>query len=248
MPTQTNSSTNKPEEVIVLNNVKKTFGPMTVFEDISLHVNKNEVVSVLGSSGSGKSTLFNIIAGLYGVDEGIVKVKGSIGYMQQKDLLLPWKTVYDNIALPLKIKKVAKEDINMKIQKYLPVVGLQGYENKYPYQLSGGMRQRASFMRTLMTAEDIMLFDEAFGSLDSVTRGQMQKWLLEMKDILGNTVLFITHDIDEAIYLSDRIYVLSKIPAKIQKEIVVDFHKDDKDKRLLSHKLLELKSEILKLL
>ncbi len=248
MPLQMNSSQRDSDTVISLKNVGKSFGEMVVFKDISLHVNRGEIVSILGSSGSGKSTLFNIIAGLIPVDHGDVIVKGTVGYMQQKDLLLPWKTVSANVGLPLKLKGVEKEDIKKRIEEYLPLVGLEGYEDKFPFQLSGGMRQRASFLRTLMTSEEIFLLDEAFGSLDSITRGQMQKWLLEMKSELDNTVVFITHDIDEAIFLSDRIYVISKIPAEIKKEIDVDFHKDDKNKRLLSSKTLELKQEILRYL
>lgn len=244
MPLQTNSSLN--DTVIKLEHVGKTFGEMVVFEDICLHVNRGEIVSILGSSGSGKSTLFNIIAGLIPIDHGKVAVRGTVGYMQQKDLLLPWKTVASNVGLPLKLKGFAKEDIEKKIKEYLPLVGLEGNEDKYPFQLSGGMRQRASFLRTLMTAEEIFLLDEAFGSLDSITRGQMQKWLLDMKNKFDNTVVLITHDIDEAIYLSDRIYIISKIPAEIKKEIKVDFYNEDKNKRLLSPRTLELKQEILK--
>ncbi|WP_246798158.1 ABC transporter ATP-binding protein [Alkalibacter rhizosphaerae] len=247
MPIPTSSFPNR-KPVILLEHVAKSFDDMIVFEDITLHVEKGEVVTLLGSSGSGKSTLFNIIAGLYGVDRGKVEVEGSVGYMQQKDLLLPWKRVYENIALPLKLQHVSKEIIQEKIEKYLPLAGLEGTEKKYPYQLSGGMRQRVSFVRTLMRAEDIMLFDEAFGSLDYATRRQMQHWLLDMKDTLDNTMVFITHDIDEAIYLSDRIYVLSKIPATIEREIVLDYDRDHKEKRFLSPRTMELKEEILKLL
>lgn len=247
MPIQTNSCQNK-ESLVVLEHVAKAFDDMVVFEDISLHVDRGEMVTLLGSSGSGKSTLFHIIAGLFEKDGGCLSVKGSVGYMQQKDLLLPWKNVYDNIALPLRLQHAPKEAIREKIEKYLPLAGLEGTQEKYPFQLSGGMRQRVSFVRTLMQAEEIMLFDEAFGSLDYATRRQMQRWLLKMKETLGNTMLFITHDIDEAIYLSDRIYILSKIPATIEREIVLDYETVDKEKRFLSPKTLELKEEILRLL
>lgn len=247
MPSPMSISPNN-QTVVRMEHVAKSFEDMVVFDDLSLHVERGEVVTILGSSGSGKSTLFNIIAGLYRVDGGLVEVNGSVGYMQQKDLLLPWKTVYENIALPLTLHKVPKEEIQKKIQRFIPLAGLEGTEEKLPYQLSGGMRQRVSFVRTLMRAEDIMLFDEAFGSLDYATRRQMQHWLLDMKKSLNNTMVFITHDIDEALYLSDRIYVLSKIPATIQREIVLDFDRDLKEKRFLSPKTLELKEEILKLL
>lgn len=242
------SSSPSKEQVVTLEHVGKSFEDMVVFEDISLHVDKGEVVALLGTSGSGKTTLFNLIAGLYGIDHGRLDVKGSVGYMQQKDLLLPWKTVHDNIALPLTLQHVPKDVIRGKIEKYLVLAGLEGTQDKYPYQLSGGMRQRVSFVRTLMRAEEIMLFDEAFGSLDYATRRQMQRWLLEMKENLDNTMIFITHDIEEAIYLADRIYVLSKIPATIEREIVVDYETEDKEKRFLSPQTLELKEEILRLL
>ncbi|NTW73082.1 MAG: ABC transporter ATP-binding protein [Eubacteriaceae bacterium] len=234
--------------VIKLNHVKKDFGELKVLHDVSLEVYKGEFVTILGSSGSGKSTIFNIIAGLIDYDEGEVTVNGSVGYMQQKDLLLPWKNVADNVSLPLMLKKTDKKLIAEKLEAYLPLVGLKGYEESFPFQLSGGMRQRASFLRTLMTSEEIFLLDEAFGSLDSITRRQMQKWLLDMKMKLNNTILLITHDIDEAILLSDRIYVISKIPAVIKREISVDFNRDNKLERFLSPESLKLKEEILEIL
>lgn len=234
--------------LITLDSIEKGFGELKVLEDISIRIDEGEFVSLLGPSGCGKSTIFNIISGLLPQDKGEVHVSGTIGYMQQKDLLLPWKTIMDNVALPLTIKGVDKKTREDKVKKYLPIVGLEGYENNYPFQLSGGMKQRASFLRTLMASEDIMLLDEAFASLDSITKSKMQEWLLDMKTKLNNTILLITHDIDEALLLSDRIYVLSSSPAFIKKEIIVDFNKNNKLERLLSPKTLEFKKEILKLL
>lgn len=249
MPSQTNFSLSEiGETVISLKHVKKDFGELKVLHDVSLEVKKGEVVTILGSSGSGKTTIFNIIAGLTPIDEGEVSVHGSLGYMQQKDLLLPWKNIYDNVSLPLRLKGVKNEIISEKIRAYLPLVGLSGYEDKYPFQLSGGMKQKASFLRTLMTAEEIFLLDEAFASLDSITRNQMQRWLLEMKKRFDNTILLITHDIDEAIMLSDRIYIISKIPSVIKKEIRVGFNRDSKLDRFLSPASLKLKEEILGLI
>lgn len=243
-------SYHKEEEnpLITLNRIEKKYGNVEVLKDISIHINKGEFVSILGPSGCGKSTLFNIVTGLIPQDGGEVKVNGTIGYMQQKDLLLPWKTIMENVALPLILKRVDKKVWEEKVRKYLPIVGLEGYEDKYPSELSGGMKQRASFLRTLMASEDIMLLDEPFASLDSITKGNMQKWLLEMKSKLNNTILLITHDIDEALFLSDRIYVLSSKPAEIKTEMFVGFHQHSKLERLLSPELLKLKEKIIKLL
>lgn len=234
--------------LITLENIEKSFGDIKVLEDITIEIRKGEFVSLLGPSGCGKSTIFNILSELIPQDKGKIYVNGSIGYMQQKDLLLPWKTIMDNVALPLTLKSIDKKTREDKVKRYLPIVGLEGYENNYPFQLSGGMKQRASFLRTLMASEDIMLLDEAFASLDSITKSKMQRWLLDMKNKLNNTILLITHDIDEALLLSDRIYVLSAKPALIKKEILIDFDKDNKLGRLLSPKTLQLKEEILEML
>jgi ABC-type nitrate/sulfonate/bicarbonate transport system ATPase subunit len=211
-------------------------------------LNRGEFVSILGPSGCGKSTLFNIITGFVKEDGGSVFVKDDIGYMQQKDLLLPWKTVISNVVLPLDIRKVNRNKSRKIAEKYIDMFGLGGYEDKYPYELSGGMRQRASFLRTFLSSKEIMLLDEPFGALDSITRGKMQRWILNMKRKLGRSVLFVTHDVEEAIVLSDRIYVLSSKPSKVKKEIAVDFNRDDKENRLFSQELLSMKQDILKLL
>ena len=239
-------NSNKP--LVSLQHIKKSFGTLEVLKDISIDIYQKELITILGPSGCGKSTIFNIISGGLKEDAGRVEINGSLGYMQQKDLLLPWKTIKQNIALPLEIQKVSKEVINNKIEEYMPIVGLEGYEDSYPYELSGGMRQRASFLRTLMAAEDIMLLDEAFASLDSITKSNMHEWLLDIVETIGNTILLITHDIDEALLLSDRIYILSMKPAVVKKEIIVDFNKEDKLERRFSEKSLELKKEIISLL
>ena len=244
---QMNSYQNK-QPLISLKHIEKTFGSLEVLKDISIDLYEGELVSIIGPSGSGKSTIFNIISNTLEADDGSMQVNGSLGYMQQKDLLLPWKTIQENIALPLEIQKVSKQIIDKKIAEYMPIAGLDGYEDNYPYQLSGGMRQRASFLRTLMASEDIMLLDEAFASLDSITKSTMHEWLLHMMEDLNMTILFITHDIDEALLLSDRIYVLSKKPAIIKEEIIVDFNQDDKLERRFSEKTLQLKKQILSLL
>lgn len=246
MRSQTNSCQNN--EVISLKNVTKSFDGDIILKDISIDVNRGEFISILGPSGCGKSTLFNIITGLTNMDSGNISVFGDIGYMQQKDLLLPWKTIMENVVLPLDIKGLNKKASRDKAAMYIELMGLSGYENKYPYELSGGMKQRASFLRTFLSSEEIMLLDEPFGALDSITRENLQKWILDMKKAVERTILFITHDIEEAVFLSDSIYVLGSKPGVVKKRIDLDFYKNDKEKRLFSSELLDYKKEIIKLL
>lgn len=246
MHSQTNSCQNN--EVISLKNITKSFDGNIILKDISIDVNRGEFVSILGPSGCGKSTLFNIITGLTNMDSGNISVFGDIGYMQQKDLLLPWKTIMENVVLPLDIKGLNKKSSREKAAKYIELMGLFGYENKYPYELSGGMKQRASFLRTFLSSEEIMLLDEPFGALDSITRENLQKWILDMKKAVERTILFITHDIEEAVFLSDSIYVLGSKPGVVKKRIDLEFYKKDKEKRLFSSELLDYKKEIIKLL
>ncbi|KOF57574.1 ABC transporter ATP-binding protein [Clostridium sp. DMHC 10] len=246
MHSQTNSCQNN--KVISLKNITKSFDDNIILKDISIDVNRGEFVSILGPSGCGKSTLFNIITGLTNMDSGNISVFGDIGYMQQKDLLLPWKTIMENVVLPLDIKGLNKKSSRSKAAKYIELMGLSGYENKYPYELSGGMKQRASFLRTFLSSEEIMLLDEPFGALDSITRENLQKWILDMKKAVERTILFITHDIEEAVFLSDSIYVLGSKPGVVKKRIDLDFYKKDKEKRLFSSELLDYKKEIIKLI
>ncbi|MEL7597579.1 MAG: ABC transporter ATP-binding protein, partial [Clostridiaceae bacterium] len=192
--------------------IKKNFNNTSVIEDVSFYVKENEFVSLLGPSGSGKSTIFNIISGLLKPDSGKIIINqddytgktGHVSYMYQKDLLLPWKKIIDNAAMPLVLKGEKKDTSREKVLKYFKTFGLEGFEEKYPYQLSGGMKQRAALLRTYMFSKDIMLLDEPFGALDAITRSKMHFWLLDVIKKLNSTVLFITHDIEEAIFLSDR--------------------------------------------
>ena len=194
------------------------FGPENpIFEKISLDVKKGEFVSVIGASGSGKSTLFKLVTGLLEPDQGEILINGrnesgkrlgSVGYMPQKDLLLPWRTVLDNVLLPLEVTKENKKSKLPEVREWLARFGLADYANSYPNELSGGMRQRAAFLRTLMIGKDLLLLDEPFGALDSMTKRNMHSWLLGLWGELQKTVLFITHDLEEAILLSDMIYVL----------------------------------------
>jgi putative hydroxymethylpyrimidine transport system ATP-binding protein len=203
--------------MLSINKLSYSFGEeRAIFDQISLDVNPGEFVSVIGVSGSGKSTLFKLITGLLAPEQGEILIKGqqtgkragSVGYMPQKDLLLPWRTVVDNVLLPIEIAKESKQRKLPEVREWLDRFGLAAYENAYPGELSGGMRQRVAFLRTLMTGKDLLLLDEPFGALDSLTKRKMHSWLLGLWGELQKTVLFITHDLEEAILLSDRIYVL----------------------------------------
>ncbi|OLS35143.1 ABC transporter ATP-binding protein [Bacillus sp. MRMR6] len=182
----------------------------------TMEVKQGEFVSVIGPSGSGKSTLFRLITGLLEPNQGKIVIGnqtsanrlGMVGYMPQKDLLLPWRTVLENIVIPIEVTKKNKLVKLPEIREWLVRFGLAKYENSYPHELSGGMRQRVAFLRTLMTGKDLLLLDEPFGALDSLTKRNMHNWLLGLWGELQKTVLFITHDLEEAILLSDRIYLL----------------------------------------
>jgi ABC-type nitrate/sulfonate/bicarbonate transport system ATPase subunit len=234
----------------------KAFEDTSVLEGISLQLKNKEFITILGPSGSGKSTIFNIISGLLKPDRGDVVIEGEsytgktgrISYMYQKDLLLPWRKVIDNATLPLIVKGMKKQQAREIVTPFFQVFGLEGFEYKYPFQLSGGMRQRAALLRTYMFSKDIMLLDEPFGGLDAITRGKMHEWLLGVLQQLEASVLFITHDIEEAIYLSDRIYILSERPAVIKKEIVINLERPRGRELLTSKEFIELKAEILSLL
>ncbi|NHC41950.1 ABC transporter ATP-binding protein [Bacillus sp. MM2020_1] len=187
-----------------------------IFQGLSFDVKPGEFVSVIGASGSGKSTLFKLVTGLLEPDQGDILIDGqrtgkrlgSVGYMPQKDLLLPWRTVLENVLLPLEVTKERKQAKLPEIKEWLARFGLADYENTYPKELSGGMKQRVAFLRTLMTGKELLLLDEPFGALDSLTKRNMHQWLLGLWGELQKTVLFITHDLEEAILLSDRVYVL----------------------------------------
>ncbi len=194
-----------------------------MLENLSFHIKKGEFVSVIGPSGCGKSTIFRLICKLLDRQSGEIIVngkpidgrKGYCGYMPQKDLLFPWRTVGENLKLPMQIQKIlAKEQMTQKMKSTLEKVGLSGLENKKPSELSGGMRQRAAFARTLLTGSDLLLLDEPFSALDFLTRISMQEWLLEQWEREHKTVLFITHDVEEALFLSGRVLVIEDLPIK----------------------------------
>ena len=239
-----------------VNHISKSFDGKPILQDISITLNQGELVSLLGVSGGGKTTLFNIIAGLLPPDEGnvilngkdITNQPGQISYMMQKDLLLPYRTIEDNAALPLLLKGVNKRDARTQVSPLFAQFGLEGTQKKYPAQLSGGMRQRAALLRTYLFSQDVALLDEPFSALDTLTKRSIHQWYLDVMEKIQLTTLFITHDIDEAILLSDRIYLLSGNPGRIAAEIVIQEPKPRRDDFSLTPEFLEYKRKILSLL
>lgn len=233
--------------------ISKAFGDKQILEDIHLRLAEGELVSLLGASGVGKTTLFHIISGLLTPDSGSVLLgteeitgePGKISYMLQKDMLLPYKTVLDNVALPLVIKKVKKKEARKEAQKHFQEFGLEGYENKYPDQMSGGMRQRAALLRTYLFSGEAALLDEPFSALDTITKSAMHQWYLSVMDKISLSTLFITHDIDEAILLSDRIYILAGRPGRIVDEISIDRKKPRSRDFQLTEEFLSYKKRIM---
>jgi len=243
-------------EKLVVKNVSKTFDENKVLENVSVTLNEGELVSLLGISGSGKTTLFNIISGLMKPDEGevfldgrnITGCPGHISYMLQKDLLLPFRTVRDNVALPLLLQGMDKKQAREKAEELLPQFGLEGTGKQYPAQLSGGMRQRAALLRTYLFSRNVALLDEPFSALDTLTKGDMHKWYLDVMERIKLSTLFITHDIDEAVLLSDRIYILTGNPGRVTEEIVIDAPKPRSRDFCLTEAFLRYKKQILECL
>ena len=239
-------------------NISKSYDGKKIIEDININVEKGELVCLLGISGSGKTTLFNIISGLEKPDgdgkvmlkeEDITAQPGKVSYMLQKDLLLPYYTVIQNVSLPLIIKKgLKKKDAIKEAEKFFSVFGIEGTENKYPSALSGGMRQRAALLRTYLSSDDVALLDEPFSALDTITKSAVHNWYLDIMEKIKLTTLFVTHDIDEAILLSDRIYIMGGTPGRITKEIVINEPKPRNNVFTLTEKFLEYKKEIVRAL
>lgn len=223
-----------------------------VLGDISITLNEGEIVSLLGVSGVGKTTLFNIMSGLIKPDSGsvtldgedIIGKPGSLSYMLQKDLLLPHLKVIDNVALPLLLGGARKSEARRQAMGYLEQFGLTGTEDKYPIQLSGGMRQRAAFLRTYLCGRKVVLLDEPFGALDTITRSSMHDWYLDIMNEIKLSTILITHDIDEAILLSDRIYIMKGSPAVISDEIRIEEVKPRDPDFVLTERFLEYKRQI----
>ncbi|WUI93423.1 ABC transporter ATP-binding protein [Nocardia puris] len=229
---------------------------LAVLGGVSFTVRSGEFVSVIGPSGCGKSTVFNMLAGLETPDSGGVRFRAAEGedpashcaYMPQKDLLFPWRTILDNTILGLQVRGVPKSEARRRALELFPVFGLAGFENARPSQLSGGMRQRAALLRTVVQEREVLLLDEPFGALDSLTRTEMQSWLQEVWQRYRWTVLMITHDIREAVYLSDRVIVLSARPATVRHEVRVDLPRPRDLSTITAPEFAALEQELLEIL
>ena len=239
--------------VLEVKGVSKSFDGEEIIRGITLKLNEGEIVSLLGVSGGGKTTLFNLIAGLTTPDEGNIYLQGeevtgkpgNVSYMLQKDLLLPYRTILDNVALPLTIRGMKKSEAREKAAGYFEEFGLLGAEKKYPSEVSGGMKQRAALLRTYLFSEKVALLDEPFSALDMLTKASVHEWYLDVMEKIRLSTLFITHDIDEAILLSDRIYLLTGKPGTLTKEIVIKEPKPRKKDFNLSENFLQYKKEII---
>lgn len=260
-PTPSVPTSTPAADQLVVEHVSRRFpspegGTVDALVDADLTVRAGEFISLIGPSGCGKSTLFNLIAGLDSPTEGRIVIdgvdrsgqQGLVGYMLQKDLLLPWRTVLENVVLGLEIAGVRRKAAQAIARPLLTTYGLGGFENRYPAQLSGGMKQRVALLRTILFNRDVILLDEPFGALDAQTREHMQEWLLDLWDDFKKTVLFVTHDIDEAIYLSDRVFVMSARPGRIVSSFEVTLDRPRKPSVVTSAEFVRLKADARELL
>ncbi|SEK07115.1 ABC-type nitrate/sulfonate/bicarbonate transport system, ATPase component [Variovorax sp. OK605] len=246
--------------MLELVNVWKRFGEAqaqtVAVSGVNLRIAKSEFVTLVGPSGCGKSTLFNMIAGLLppdddgsllfgGAPQRDGQLLGKVSFMPQRDLLFPWRTVLDNAILALEVEGVPRKEARERARSMLPEFGLAGFANHYPHQLSGGMRQRVALMRTFLFERDLMLLDEPFGALDALTRTRMQHWLLELWARHRRTVLFITHDIDEAILLGDKVLVMTARPGTVKSETVIDLPRPRDPSVVLTPEFIGLKQRLL---
>ena len=244
-------------DILHANHLSKSYGDKKILGDIHLRLADGELVCILGVSGVGKTTLFNILSGLLLPDSGNVELAdengvfrdisgetGHLSYMLQKDMLLPHKTILNNVALPLVLKGMKAKEAGVIARPYFARFGLEGTEDKYPAQLSGGMRQRAALLRTWLCRNRVALLDEPFSALDTLTRTALQEWYLGVMDEIRLSTLFITHDIDEAVFLSDRIYIMKGRPAVLSDEIVIETKRPRDRDYMLSEEFLAYKRQI----
>lgn len=245
---------------LLVQEVSKTFydgrRSLEAIASIDLTVKAGEFVTLIGPSGCGKSTLFNIVAGVDSPSAGIVAIDGDSrsnragksGYMPQQPLLLPWRTTVENVMLGLDVRRVPRKEAQQEALELLKRFGLAEFANNYPATLSGGMRQRIALLRTILFNSSFLLLDEPFGALDALTRLSLQMWLLEVWQALHSSVLFVTHDVREAILLSDRVYVLSARPARVVRVVEIDLSRPRKPEQLALEQAVKLEQELIELL
>ena len=233
-----------------LSDISKSFDGLAVLDGISLRVERGEFVSILGPSGAGKSTLFRLLAGGVAPDSGEVRFDGAalgqaspFAFMPQRDALMPWRRVIDNATLGLEVQGIGRAAARAKVAPLFAEFGLEGFEQHYPAQLSGGMRQRVALLRTVVQDRAMLLLDEPFGALDALTRTAMQRWLMTMWAQHNWTALLITHDVREAVFLSDRIYTLTARPARVMREFAVPIARSRR--HLASAEASQIEAEIL---
>ena len=229
----------------------------SIIDGLSFNVKEGEFVSVIGPSGCGKSTIFRLVNKLLAPAEGTILVNGQpigglknyCGYMPQQDMLFPWRTVKENVMLPMEIQGgISKAEMEKRAEQALESVGLKDWGKKAPRELSGGMRQRAAFARTVLTGSDLLLLDEPFSALDYLTRLSMREWLLEQWEREQKTVLFITHDVEEAVFLSSRILVVEETPITHLKSIEVPAEYPRTREELTRPEIVELKETLIEML
>ncbi len=245
-------------ELLGVSKVFETAGrvPVRALDEVTLRVRPYRFASMIGPSGCGKSTIFNLIAGLLNPSGGQIRVDGEevagtaglVGYMLQKDMLLPWRTVLDNVVLGLEVLGVPRKQAVAAAQPLLERYGLGGFEKHYPHALSGGMRQRVALLRTLLYDREVILLDEPFAALDAQTRLLLQEWLLTLWQDFRKTILLVTHDIDEAIFMSDEIYVMSARPGRIRAHLPVNLPRPRDEETVTTPEFTTLKREALAML
>lgn len=242
----------RSKNILQFHNVSFHYDEKPIINELNASIQDKEFVSIIGPSGCGKSTLFRLITGLEEASTGQIELTETkshpVGYMPQKDMLLPWRTIIENAALPLECQGVQKKEAQIKAKELLQKFGLQGYETKYPKDLSGGMKQRVSFIRTLLTGGEILLLDEPFSALDALTKASLQEWLFEQWKEWEKTILFITHDVEEALFLSNRIFVVENQPITTLTERIVPLDRNRTRKDLYKPEVLALKDELLSML
>ena len=243
-------------ERIVVESARKHFGPVPVFDALDLAVRDGETVCILGPSGCGKTTLLRAMHGLVQLDGGRVLVDDTVMSGPRRNVamvfqhfgLMPWKRVADNVAYGLELAGLPREKISERVAAYIEMVGLKGYEAHYPHQLSGGMQQRVGLARALAVEPDVLLMDEPFGSLDAQTREILQDELLRIYALMPRTMVFITHSIEEAIALGDRIVVLTARPARVRETVIVDIPRPRTVEAVVAHpRFVELRERPLRL-